>query len=462
MERQRTKVPKGVLAAYSELVQRMAFAARLGLQYDGDRDLYSALGYPTDIHLDDYVAKYRRLDIANAIIKRPVNATWKGPIQVLETTKSEDTQFERAFQELSETLGLKSKFKRADRLTGLSHYGVMLLGLDDVQTSTDFINPVKEGKRKLLYVKPFGEANATISSYVTDAKNPRYGLPLTYGITVTNTDGTNSQTIQVHYSRVIHIVDDPDENEYSGNPRLEVIYNRLMDLEKLVGGSSEMYWRNARPGYTGKVDPNFQMSLTDREALKTQVDEFEHNLRRIFINEGIDLQALTQAIHDPEKHVDVQLMMISAVTNIPKRILTGSERGELASTQDRDEWASYIQDRRDDFAEVCIVRPFINACIKYGVLPKPINGYKVMWMDMFAPSEKDKAEIGKIRSESLKNYVGQALSPDSVVPPEAFFQLFLGFSPEQIELIMAMSSEGMIRETENTTEEHETENQTQE
>ena len=37
--------------------------------------------------------------------------------------------------------------------------------------------------------------------------------------------------------------------------------------------------------------------------------------------------------------------MISAETGIPKRILTGSERGELASSQDRDNWFERYPER---------------------------------------------------------------------------------------------------------------------
>ena len=126
------------------------------------------------------------------------------------------------------------------------------------------------------------------------------------------------------------------EDEVNGLPRLEAVFNRLLDLEKIVGGSAEMFWRGARPGFQGIVSEGYNMTDEDIDELQKQLDEYEHGLRRFLINRGVSLDALAQQVSDPRNHVDVQLQMISAITGIPRRILTGSERGELASTEDRE------------------------------------------------------------------------------------------------------------------------------
>lgn len=60
----------------SQLVARQMLAAGLGVQqYDGERNLYQALGYPLYLTFEDYLARYTRQDIAKAIIDRPVKAT---------------------------------------------------------------------------------------------------------------------------------------------------------------------------------------------------------------------------------------------------------------------------------------------------------------------------------------------------------------------------------------------------
>jgi hypothetical protein len=224
-----------------------------------------------------------------------------------------------------------------------------------------------------------------------------------------------------------------------------------MDLEKLTGGSAEMFWRGARPGYQGKVDPEYMLTDAQRDTLQTQVDEFEHNLRRILINEGIDLQGLAQQVSDPDNHVDIQMQMISAVTGIPKRILTGSERGELASTQDRENWFSYIGQRREEFAEASIIRPFVDKCVECKILPEAEEDYSIQWTPLFEESDKDKAEVGRIRATALKEYATNPTA-EMIVPSEAFYRYFLGLEDDQIELIKEMQDQA-IREEEQMIEE---------
>ncbi len=419
----------------SQLVSRALLAARLGMQYDGNRDLYKALGYKTTLKYEDYLARYTRQDLAKAIIDRPVRATWQGPLELIESEEKEDTEFEKAWIDLDRKLGIKTKLSTLDKLTGLGKYGILLLGFDDVSDRSGFQKPIaKDSTIELVYIKAFSEQNAPIAKYETDPKSARYGLPLYYDIQVQEADNDTTTQVKVHYTRVIHIVDDPMESEIFGTPRLEVVFNRLMDLEKLVGGDAEMFWRGARPGYEGKVDPNYTITAKVKEDLIAQVDEFENNLRRLLINEGIELKALAQQIASPKEHFEVQIACISAITGIPQRVLMGSERGELASSQDSSEWKEYVQSRREDHSEPHIVRPLVDRLIDNGILPKPKKDYTVKWNDLYSLSEKARVDIGKARANALREYTYSPMA-EAVVPPDAFFEFFLGLTREQITLI---------------------------
>jgi hypothetical protein len=419
-----------LLIMASEIIGRMQLATKLGTDtYDGYRDIYTALGYPKKITSGDYWTRYKRHDIAKAIIDRPVKASWKGEIEVIENLEKEQTVFEKAWVELFDRLKLKSILLRADKLTGLGRYSVLFLGLSDVRNIEDLRKPVRKGNNvKLLYVKPLAQSMADIAEYVTDPTNERFGLPLFYSITIKS--GSTDQSAHVHYTRMVHLVEDVVEDEVNGTPRLEAVYNRLVDLEKLIGGDAEMFWRGARPGYTGEVNPDYQMGEDAYKDLKEQIDEFENNLRRILINEGVNLKALEQQIADPINHVDVQMQMISAVTGIPKRILTGSERGELSSAQDKLEWIAYVTSRREEQNEPMILRPFIDRCIEIGVLPTPSQPYKVVWDQLFTLSDKEKAEIGEIRARAMRDYTSTAAM--EIMPPDLFFEYILNMTPTQI------------------------------
>ena len=442
------------LQTLSVIVARAQLASQMGLQYGGDRDIYQALGYNQSLFYADFYAFYSRLDIARAVIDRPVDATWRGGCELLESDDDNETALEKAWYELYDRLALHPKFSRLDKLTGIGKYGLLLLGLSDVRNTEGFAQPVQSGNLKLLWVKPFSEGSAPVGviEYVIDPTNERYGQPLFY--TITNTDLSNgkSQTIRVHYSRVIHVAGGLLESEIEGESRLQVVYNRLQDLEKIVGASAEMFWRGARPGYQGKVDKDYTLTQATKDALQDQVDEFEHNLRRMLLNEGIEWAALAPQVSDPEKHVLVQIQMISAVTGIPVRILLGSEVGELASTQDRQNWLDLVASRREEFATPCIIRPFVDRCIKYGVLPAPKVDYTVEWQDLFAQSDKEKAEVGNVRATAIKSYAS-APGAEMVMPPASFRKICLGLSDEENELVeeelkAAMAEEALLPEPE--------------
>ena len=438
------EVGRKIQALTSMLVGRANLAARLGQQYGGDRDIYQALGYKLILDYQDFLARYVRQDIAKAIIDRPVKATWQGELELIESEETEKTDFERAWDDLNRKYKLRTLFARVDRLTGIGRYGVILLGLDDVVRIEDYEKPVT-GKKKLLYVKPFGEEAAQITTYESDPRNPRYGMPLIYTIQVADVSSGSSKIVRVHYSRVIHIVDDNLESEIYGTPRLEAVFNRLFDLEKLVGGDAEMFWRGARPGFHGKLDKDFTMTAESKEGLKDQFEEYDHNLLRFLITEGVDLNSLAQQIADPTGHVDAQIQMISAVTGIPKRVLTGSERGQLASDQDAREWKTFVQSRREDHAEPHILRPFVDRIIELGILPSPVEYYKVDWLDLFSISEKDRVEIGKSRASAIREYTTNPMA-EALIPADLFLDIGLGLSQGQIDFAKKMRAEGITEE----------------
>jgi len=427
------------IQALSELVSRAKLAAKLGQQYGTDRDIYQALGYPASLSYDDFVVRYDRQDIAAAIIDKPVDASWQGGCLIQEATEG-DTPLEKGWKDLIKRADLDviNKLVRLDKLVGIGSYAIMLFGLSDVPNKEAFATPAG-GKVDLIYLQPIGEGNASIARWETDPQNPRYGLPVMYEITLPQ-DDAGTTTLRVHYTRVLHVAGKLLEGNVKGVSRLEAVYNRLFDLEKLVGGSAEMFWRGARPGYKGKVEDGYTLTSEQEDDLEAQLDEYEHNLRRFLISAGIDLAALETQVADPDSHVDVQLKMISAYTGIPKRILTGSERGELASTQDINTWNALIQGRRENYVEGTILRPFIRKCQEFGVLPPETdkeNGYSIIWKPLFEQSDKEKAEVGETRAKALNQYAAQPMA-ESIVPPEAFYKYFLGLEQDQIDMIEKM------------------------
>lgn len=412
--------------------------------FDGARDVYTALGYPAidKIKYSDFLNKYKRQDIAAAIIDKPVYGAWKKR-PVVRADDVNDTKFEESFDKLAKELRLFDVFQRVDKLAGIGQYAVLYVGVKDGASSQ--AQPL--GRGDVLYVQPYGQDNAPIDSLVTDRTSQRFAMPDKYGLrTVKFVGGVVEASAyteeKIDASRVIHVADNILENNIYGMSRLEKVYNRLLNLELVVGGSAEMFWQGAFPGLAFSVKDNFDLTPQDKSDLEDEIQKYVHQLERYMKLQGLDVETLSSQVADPSSHVDVSLKMISIATGIPKRILEGSERGELASSQDTKAWNEYLDNRRKTFCEPSIMRPTIDKFIEVGALEEPKGGYVIEWPDLDTVSDKDKAEVGKIRGETLRGY---ASTPDAqlILPPDVFFKDVMGFDDDVAERILE-SAEGFV------------------
>lgn len=448
---------------------RSALARRLGYEYQGDRDVYTALGYSKVLLFDDYMAKYERGDIARRIVMEPVLATWRSVPVVNETLPDEKreagqrTPFEIAWDALVSDKKLKAwhNIRKVDLVSGIGRWGVLFLGLDDVEDRADFAEPTANGS-KLLYLTPLNESQAQVSVTVSDPTDPRFGEPEFYELGFeSGTDATigarttpaaadqgsvsSSQSVRVHWSRVIHVAEESDESGVVGTPRLQAVFNKLMDLDRVVGSSGEAFWRNAFPGIQFELEgDDFQFSddKQDLDDLKSQIDKFVHRWERYIRTKGVKMNQLQTTVAQPKESFEVIVSVIAGTKGIPQRILLGSERGELASSQDQTQYGVVIEERRKQYIEPVVMDEFISRLIMIGILPNPVGGWTYVWPDVFTPSEKDKAEVAKNRTETLARYA-DSIGASSIIPFSTFLrsEKFLGFSEDEAKKIEEMQVE---------------------
>ena len=405
--------------------------------HDGKRDLYDVFGYKRAITYETYQLTYERQDIAGRIIDAYPEATWRKRPDVVEIDKDENlvgkdqpTAFEEGFLTLADKVGLFSEILIADRLAGIGRYSVLFLGTDDTD---DLSQPLVKGNIK--YVKALSEIEAVVSRFVSDINDPNFGLPQYYTVQLGDLEGTQQSRVNVHYSRVIHIVEKPVKSRIYGQPRLERIMNRLYDLEKVIGGSAEMFWQNGRGGL--QLDLNDEHDYKDSlEAMQEEVDKYEHGLTRIMRTRGITATPINMNVPDPTLPSDVLLKIIAGATGIPMRILTGSESGELASSQDENNWASRISERQENFATPFILDRFIDKAVITGTI-KPVeagNLYRIDWAKSSSLSQVDEANVANTKTTAIVNYANSPLS-QQIVPVEEFREKILDLppSPEQVD-----------------------------
>ncbi len=385
---------------------RAGLSSALGDTFGGSRNFYEVLGYKKELSFLDYFDRYERDSIAARIIDAPSKATWSElPKIIPQNEKNEDIENEEftvAIEHLFEKFKMRGVFERVDRLAGIGRFGVILLGTPgDVRSNSGPLNSVDD----LLFVTPYGEGSTTIERFETSTSNPRFSLPTLYNIT-SNT-GQDSEvasgiSLKIHHSRIIHVAEDILENRIYGKPRLKKVYNLFDDLAKVVGGSAEFFWRIADRGIQFDLDPDVELNDDDEDDFSDEIDDYMHGLKRHIKTRGITAKVLGSETADPRGPFTGIISLISGATGIPQRILTGSERGQLASDQDKASWNERIFERQKIFAEPMVIRPFIDWAMRVKIVQQVPN-YRLAWPVLRAQTETERSQTALRVSTSLNN-----------------------------------------------------------
>lgn len=451
---------------YNALQSRAQLISRLS---DPRRDIDDECGYPATPGLTARMFKdyYDRESVATRVVEVLPRESWQAEPSIIETVDADEkTAFEIAWEEVAQHLQGSSWYKaeegnpiwehllRGDILSGIGSFGVLLLGIDDGKKLSEPAEGINErgeqagsqSGRKLMYVRAFDESLVQITKYETDKENPRYGQPVEYNLTLYDISSAAagspllpSDTHTVHWSRVIHLADNLRSSEVIGTSRLRPVFNNVFNVRKLSGGSAEMYWRGAFPGLSIETHPQLGGDVEiNATAMREQMEQYMNGLQRYMALTGMSAKSLAPQVVDPTPQINVQIMLICIRLGIPLRIFMGSERGQLASSQDDRTWNDRLRDRQSKYIVPRIIVPFIDRLIMLGVLPRP-ESYDVVWPALDTLSETEQAEVAVKRAEAMAKYVGGNV--EAIMAPLDFYTRILGMTQEEATAIIEAQEE---------------------
>lgn len=412
---------------------------------DPRRNYYDECGYPrpgTETDWDFYDL-YRRDSVAARVVEVMPKESWQTQPEVYESEDDETTPFEDAWDELVQSLrGKESQFKGpegnpvwhylslVDVLSGIGSYGVLLLGFDDAKTDDDLRNEVKRGgKRKLHSLRAFPSVFAEVTEWDSSPASPRRGMPLRYQITFNDPKDSQSgmtapstSTVTVHWTRIVHVCDRYHQavsSEWSAAPRMRPVLNEILGDQKITMTSPEAFWRSCINLLMLETHPTMGGDVkVNPDRLKTMMERIFGGMDRFGTLIGMSAKSVAPTVNDPTAHHTVQLERIALKLGMPVRILKGSERGELASSQDDGAWNDRLKQRQTQHITPCIIIPFVDRLQEYGVLPPcgDEDGYSVYWPDLESSTKAEKADISLKRVQALAAAIGgnvQALTGET-------------------------------------------------
>jgi len=401
-----------------------------------DAKLDKMFGYPDTPHLNDYIKYYRRYGVANTIVRAFPDECWKTPPRISDDIDAnEPTTFEKAVDEYLKSINFLMYAKRADVLSQLNSFSVILIGFNDSEAINDgeFVHdetvfsrvvgwdkPVEaqelDKERPINYLIPyvFGP-NVFINQYYQDPSTEKFNTPQMYTINTgtgysqlsgfdvigsTSNIGSPISTstlpavsMQVHESRVIHIAYEALQNDVWGKPILEKCYDTLLDLKKVTGGDAEIFKLSGRGGVVFTADKDINIDKRSKSEAKAALDEYSSDQNRYLMIEGFNPNVINFNHPNTKDSFETHARKLSSDTQIPMSRLFSAERGELRGDQDEKNFLSKVVQRQSEFCEPVILRPFVDKLIELGIVPEPQGGeYEVVWprSDTTTPTDKAK------------------------------------------------------------------------
>lgn len=310
----------------------------------------------------------------------------------------------------------------------------------------------REGGIDLLSMRVFPESLVQIAQFETNPNSPRKGMPVRYSITLNDPRTfhgggglVDTSMLYVHWSRVLHLADDLGPSEVFGRPRMQQVLPRILDLQKVYGGDAEAYWKNMIARIFLETHPTLggQVKL-DMDSLKTMMENMENGLQRWAALMGMSAKTVSPSVVDPTSHIMVHIEAICIKLGIPKRVFMGSERGELASSQDDQAWNDRLKFRQNSYITPRIIVPLIDRLIAVGVLPEP-QGYHVQWPDLTSQSDQDRAALLTQKTQAYATYVSGGV--EQLIPPMEFMTKFDDLTEEQANAILTAAAVEMENPT---------------
>lgn len=391
---------------------RWSLLQALGEERNNGQDTYDVFNYDRNPDIEDYYASFLRSRYGGPVVEVPAETAWRDPPEITddaETDAETDTEFEQALAELVSAHRLWNYGKRADVLAGIGEYGVLVLELDDINGPDGFQKKASSASN-LTGLRPFSQQ----SIEDIDTGNPgsgRWGEPVSYTLDLEDEDdtgvlvddNTGPSQMEVHHTRVIHVPSDGLlDDEVRGQPRQEGVWNTLTDIEKTLGSAAEVAYRASAWGLSINIDKD--ATLDNPEEFREHTQRWYHGLEPMLRLQGAEAESLGGEDIDPAPIVDPNIEALAARTGIPQKVLRGNESGEVAGSQDLQEFYGKIQERREQFVTPMIVRALIDRLVELGVLPSAAGGgYEVDWPALAEQDEEQEATIQKNRSQVARN-----------------------------------------------------------
>ena len=407
-------------------------------------DYFEEFNHKKILEYSDYKQLYDRFGLAARIVEIFPDYIWSNDITVFNPDEDENNpnSLKNKFKLLSKNSKLKllSNLRLIDIMLGYSRFAVLFIGIKGEPSLDKEIKKELKGIDDLIYFEALDESSIEFNKQdiETNTQSERYGYPKRYKIKRNNLDGTQNEEF-IHHSRIIHFKEKGSGDRLIGKPRLNRFYNALEDLYRTDGASNQSLYLNGRGGLL--IQAKEGACFTDEGSTQAEIDHLRLSVEKLYrksnekyiISSNFDVRPLQFPVINPKETTDNTIKLLAGALGIPTRILLGSERGELASTQDAGFFISTVKHRQRNFCEEEILHPTITRFMELGILPK--SDYEINWSDLVTIKQSERAEIVSKSLQALDLLYRNPSIEEGVNAAQIFDLLGLDYNKENVDRI---------------------------
>lgn len=380
---------------------------------------WAQYGYPDQVTFEQLYAAYRRGSSGHGAVHRLLDRCWENSPRIKSPASDDETPWEKKVKDaLAKILAFK-KFKDLDRRNLIGHYAAIIYRVRDGKNLRE---PLQRGS-ELVDLVPVFEDQIKVTGWNSDTNSEDYGQPTMFQFRTQSrggdTQGKPVEWADVHPSRVQILAEGAVGDFFDGVPLLEAGFNKLVDLEKIEGGSAEGYLKNSARTIVFKYDPGGMPQAIPgpdgkpvesvKDAHEQQAKALNRNQDASIVMQGGEATTLQTTTSDPKGAWEVAANAFAASVRIPFTIIYGQQTGRLASDEDKTDFAARCLDRQTNELTP-MLQEFVRRMQAAGIFEA--GEFEIEWPTLNAPSDEDKFELlGKATSAAQQAFQAGLTEP---------------------------------------------------
>lgn len=373
---------------------------------------WAQYGYAVNPTFADMLQAYERHPAAHGAVHRLLDKCWQELPRIKSPASDEVTPWETRTAAVLRSVSAWAKLRDLDRRNMVGRYAAIIYRVADGKPLRDKL----ERATRLVDLVPLYEDQLRVTMWDSDTTSPGYGQPLMYQhqsrcVTTGDNQGQPIEWADVHPSRVQILAEGSVSDMFDGVPLLRAGFNALVDLEKISGGSAESYLKNSARTLVFQYDKDTSLGIISnggdasgvRAAHEEQARALNRNQDASIVMQGGTASTLQTATHDPKPSFEVAANLFAASVRIPFTILFGQQTGRLASDEDKADFAARASSRQANELSP-MLEQFIRRMQAAGIIEA--GEFEIEWPDVAAPSEREKVELLKSYTASMREAFG--------------------------------------------------------